>query len=317
MDNGTVAIKKVIRVDSKEEIKNSIFQLLDDMLKNGSILIPSNARILIKPNICLVKSFESGTTVDPFVVKCLVDWLIANFDVKHVYIGEADATALDIDLAFKVLGWEEVFQGYKNVELLNLSKDELVNVVLDNGLYFKNLDMSKSFMDADFLISVAKLKTHTMTTITGILKNQYGANPVKIKSKYHSKLDRVICDMNRVRLPDLCLVDGIIAMEGQGPVSGIPKPVGLLIAGDNAVATDHACARVMGFNPKKISHLKLAADQGLGTINYRVIGTSINDIATKFKLVDSWKKFITKVYQSNVLQRIPLWKTLTSKLFRS
>lgn len=82
--------------------------------------------------------------------------------------------------------------------------------------------MSKTYMDSDFLISLAKLKMHTITGITCVLKNQFGANPQKRKIHYHSNLITVIHDLNKVKLPDLCLVNGIIGMEGNGPVDGTP-----------------------------------------------------------------------------------------------
>src|SRR5574341_956580 len=246
-----IGIAKVTQPLNKSEIKINLFNLLDELKNSSKINISRKANIFIKPNICLVKSYETGATVDPFVVKCLVDWLLQNYDIETISIGEADATLLNIDVAFKVLGWEDAFNHYSNVRLLNLTKDEYIDVDID-GLYFKNLKMSRAYMESDYLISVGKLKTHTMTGITCILKNQYGANPIKYKSQYHPRLDDVICDLNTVKQPDLCLIDGVIAMEGAGPISGIPNPLGLLIAGNDAVAVDHACARIMGFKPHKI-----------------------------------------------------------------
>ena len=313
-EKNIVGIAKVKHPQNKSEIKDALFNLLYQMNERGKIKIPSNANVMIKPNICLVRGYETGVSVDPFIVKCLVDWLLQNYDIEGITIGEADATELNVEVAFKVLGWEDTFNQYSNVKLLNLTKEELVNIEI-NGLYFKKIKMSKSYMESDFLISVAKLKTHTMTGITCNLKNLYGANPIKNKAQYHPHLDEVICDMNKVRLPDLCLVDGIIAMEGAGPVSGIPNPIGLLIAGNDAVATDHACARIMGFNPNKISHLKRAVKQKLGSTDYEVFGERNEDVRTKFEFVPLWKSYATGIYQNKFINRIPLWKKLLVKIF--
>lgn len=311
-----VGLAKIKHPQNKSEIESALFNLLDQMKKKNEINISKKADIMIKPNICLVRGYETGATVDPFIVKCLVDWLIQNYDIELITIGEADATELNIDIAFKVLGWEDIFNHYPNVRLLNLTKDERVEVEL-NGLYFKNLKISKTYMESDFLISVAKLKTHTITGITCNLKNLYGSNPIKNKAQYHTHLDEVIFDLNKARLPDLCLVDGVIAMEGAGPVSGEPNPAGLLIAGNDAVATDHACARIMGFNPNKITHLNEAVKQMLGSTDYEVFGERIEDVRTKFKFVSSWKKIVTSVYRNKFINRIPLWKTLLVKIFRA
>ena len=315
-EKNIVGIAKVKHPQNKSEIKSELFNLLDQVKKRGKIKIPPKASIMIKPNICLVRGYETGATVDPFIVKCLVDWLLQNYDVETVTIGEADATELNVEVAFKVLGWEDTFNQYSNVKLLNLTKDEYVDIGL-NGSYFKNLKMSKSYIKSDFLISVAKLKTHTMTGITCNLRNLYGANPIKNKAQYHPHLDEVICDLNKARLPDLCLVDGIIAMEGAGPVSGAPNPIGLLIAGNDAVATDHACARIMGFNPNKISHLKLAVKQKLGSTDYEVFGERIEDVRTKFEFVPLWKRLAVAIYQNKFINRIPLWKKLMVRIFRA
>lgn len=314
-EKNIVGIAKVKHPQNKSEIESALFNLLAQMKQRGKIKIPPKASIMIKPNICLVRGYETGVSVDPFAVKCLVDWLLQNYDVETITIGEADATELNIEVAFKVLGWEEMFKEYPNVRLLNLTKDGLVDIDL-NGLYFENLKMSKSYMESNFLISVAKLKTHTMTGITCNLKNLYGANPIKNKVQYHPHLDEVICDLNNVRLPELCLVDGIIAMEGAGPVSGAPNPVGLMIAGNDAVATDHACARIMGFNPQKISHLTLAVKQKLGSTDYEVFGERIEDVRTKFEFVPRWKTIVTGIYQNKFINRIPLWKKLLIKIFK-
>ena len=315
-EKNIVGIAKVKHPQNESEIKNALFNLLDQMKEKSKIKIPPKANIMIKPNICLVRGYETGATVDPFIVKCLVDWLLQNYDVKTITIGEADATELNVEVAFKVLGWEDTFNQYPNVKLLNLTKDEYVDIDL-NGLYFKNLKMSKSYMESDFLISVGKLKTHTMTGITCNLKNFYGANPIKNKAQYHPHLDEVICDLNKVRLPDICLVDGVIAMEGEGPVSGASNPVGLLITGNDAVATDHACARLMGFNPNKISHLKLAMKQKLGSTNYEVFGERIEDVRTKFEFEPLWKRLAVAIYQNKLINRIPLWKKLMVRIFRA
>ncbi|MEN6552818.1 MAG: DUF362 domain-containing protein [Methanobacterium sp.] len=315
MAKNIIGIKKVNELNNQSEIEEKVYDLLDQMKRRDFLNIPPNANIMIKPNVCLVKCCESGTTVDPFIVKYLVDWLLNNFEVNKIIIGEADATQLNIDVAFKVLGWEEIFSAYPKVELLNLSKDEKVKVEI-NGLHFKEIEMSNKYMSADYLISVAKLKTHTMTYMTGILKNQYGANPIKYKLQYHEDLDNVICDLNNVRIPDLSLIDGLIAMEGKGPVSGIPKPMGLIIIGNDPVATDNACARIMEINPKKISHINLSAEKGVGIPNYEVFGESIENVKKKFTIVSTTEKFLGFMYSNKLIHRIPLWKNVLKFVFR-
>lgn len=312
-EGNIVGIVKISKLQNKEEIKNCLENILNTLKEKNKVNIPINSNVMIKPNICLVKGYETGATVDPYIVKCLVDWILKNYKVKSIIIGEADATQLNIDLAFKVLGWEETFAGYQNVKLLNLSKDDLIDLNL-NGLYFKNIKMSRTYMESDYLISVAKLKTHTMTGITCNLKNIYGANPIKYKAQYHKNLDSVIYDLNKVKYPNLCLVDGIIAMEGPGPVNGIPKPTGLLIAGNDVVATDYECARIMGFNPKKISHIQMANKQKLGSSQYNAFGDSIDIKEYNFAFYPFWQKIIVNIYNNKFLFSIPYMKKIIIKI---
>jgi uncharacterized protein (DUF362 family) len=156
--------------------------------------------------------------------------------------------------------------------------------------------MSTHYIESDVLISVAKLKLHSITGMCGVLKNQFGAYPKKYKARFHRRLDDVITDINQVRVPDFCLVDGIYAMEGNGPISGKPKPSGLLIAGNDAVATDHACARLMGLNPNNVSHLQLAIRRHLGHRDYQVLGTAVQDVSETFDRNPFWKRIIERVY---------------------
>lgn len=308
-----VGIEKINQISNKNEIEKKIFNLLNNYQDRNPLKIPKNGIVFIKPNICLVKGYETGTTVDPYVVECMVKWLNQEYDIKKIIIGEADATELNIDLAFKALEWENIFSKYPNVQLLNISKDEMVDVHL-NGIYFKSLKMSKSYMQSDYLISVAKLKTHTMTGITCNLKNIYGANPIKFKAQYHKKLDDVICDLNKVRIPDLCLVDGIIGMEGEGPTCGVPKPCGILVIGNNPVAVDHLCAKIMGFNPKTISHLRLAAKENLGDFSYDLIDDKFKNTEIKFDFIPFSKKVIQKGYNNfKVLKKLHIRNPIIEK----
>jgi len=297
MKDSLVVIAKIEQIRNRAEIRNAITGMLNDMKVKDKIKIPLQAKVMIKPNICHIQGYETGATVDPFIVECLVEWLLKNYDVKIITIGEADSAELNADIAFKVLGWEDTFKQSPKVHLLNLTKDEYVKTKLD-GLYFKELNMSKTYMESDFLISIAKLKTHAMCKITCILKNQYGANPVKHKGRYHEHLSQVIYDLNKARLPDLCIVDGIIGMEEDGPISGTPKPAGILVVGDDPVATDHACARIMEINPNKVPYLRLAMKKDLGSSRYEMFGEKIEDVKTKFKQgTPLWRRMIRGGYK--------------------
>ncbi len=280
-----VSITQTHDIDNPAAIKAALYELLGHL--QPVITMPQKASVLIKLNLCLIKGHETGTTSDPFVVRCFVEWLLEHHDPAEIILAESDATHLSADVAFQVLGWDQYFRDIPRTRLLNLSTDEQITVELD-GKYFNRLEMSRTYMTADYLVSFAKLKTHTQERITCTMKNLFGSWPEKVKIIYHPVLDKVIYDLTKVRVPDLCLVDGIIAHEGAGPVDGLPKPLGLLIGGTDPVATDHACVRVMGFNPRQVPHLQLAMRNGLGSAHYTVLGQPITSVQTRFEFIPTW-----------------------------
>jgi uncharacterized protein (DUF362 family) len=291
MANGTtrVYIEPVENIFLYDTIKKKMYDILGQMRE--SITLPAQAKVMIKLNLCLLKGHETGATVDPQVARAIVEWLLEHYDIQKIYLAEADATHLGADMAFQILGWSNLFKDIPKVVLLNLSNDEAVPVP---SMYIKQLKMPKTMMDANFLISLAKLKTHTQQKITCIMKNQFGAIPYKYKVIYHPMLAQAIYDATAARVPDLSIVDGLIAMEGNGPTNGIPRRTKLLLASKDAIAMDHCCARIMGFRPMSISSLRLAAKHKLGDINYEIIGNPPNPLNLKFKFLPKWKEILKK-----------------------
>jgi uncharacterized protein (DUF362 family) len=282
-----VGIIKVQDIDDDTQVRIKMYELLD--LFQDYIQVPANAKVVIKVNLCLLLDSETGATVDPRLVRFLSEWLMERHSIREIIVVESDATALSADRAYYGLGWDLVLAGLPNTRYLNLTKDEKVKVALD-GFFMKEFEMSKTFMEADYLISFGKLKTHSMQGMSGIMKNQFGALPEKLKVVYHPHLAEVICDLVRVRPPDLGLVDGLIAQEGPGPVSGTPRLMRLIIGGTDALAIDHACTRLMGKDPRKVPHLKLASKHHIGTAHYDTLGCCIEDFAEDFAFIPRWRQ---------------------------
>lgn len=296
-----MGIRKIKSFKHHDIVEKSIFTILDQLKAESRIRIPSRAKVMIKPNICSVAGYETGATVDPFIVKCLVKWLLENNDIDKINIGEADATTLNASIAFKALGWERTFADFENVNLVNLSKEKKTCVKL-SGLLFENLNMPNSYIKSDFLISVGKMKTHTLCGVSCILKNQFGSNPFRLKFKFHKMLSEAIHDMYKIRPPDLCLLDGLIAMEGDGPIAGTPKPIGTLLVGNDAVTVDLASIEIMGFKLRHVPYLKLLLEQDPGKFDYEIFGEKLNKIKTRFSFRPFWKRTILKIYQRSLQQ---------------
>jgi uncharacterized protein (DUF362 family) len=289
-----VSVQKIQNIDDANEIKDKFNSLMEDII--GPLKHKKIPKIIIKVNICYLKGPETGITTDPVLVRWLCEWLFENCETDKIYVAESDATHLNAQIAFKALGWETIFGDMEKVELLNLSKDEQIEFKL-NGLFFKKVNIAKTVFDADLLISFGKLKTHDAQQITCIMKNQFGILSEKLKMNYHSNLAEAIVDCVRIRPPDICLVDGLIGHQGPGPVGGIPILSRLLIGGTDAVATDMVCAQLMGINPLKVPHIRIAIKNEIGLKDYEVLGVSIKDGCVKFQTIPLWKRCVQTMYR--------------------
>jgi uncharacterized protein (DUF362 family) len=128
----------------------------------------------------------------------------------------------------------------------------------------------KDVLDADVYISLAKMKTHGMTMLSGAVKNNYGLLAGAQKSWYHYYSERpevfaeILIEMYRLRPPDLVIMDGILAMEGYGPCSPESRRVNKVLAAADAVALDTVMARMMGFRTDEVPYLRIAGERGIG-----------------------------------------------------
>ena len=148
-------------------------------------------------------------------------------------------------------------------------------------------------VEADLIVSMPKLKTHHWMGLTAAMKNLYGTLPGLIygwpKNVLHyAGIPQTVVDINASLPPRIAIVDGIVCMEGDGPILGTPKPMGLLAIGLNPTAVDATLARITGFDPYKVPYLELAEGR-LGPISPRAIpqrGERWQELASPFSFVD-------------------------------
>lgn len=197
---------------------------------------------------------------------------------------ESNSSGKQIKTAFKNLGYTQLARTYRengyNVVLTSLSTVPLTTILLD-GISLKRVRLPTVLIQPNFFISLANAKTHSLTQITGVLKNQFGCLPEKEKYLYHKHIDKVIVDLNRIIKPDLCVLDALYGLEGV--LAGRKRKIGIILCGRDPVAVDASLARVMGFNPSKINHLTLAAKQGLGCLTPEVMGEEMASVMIKFR----------------------------------
>jgi uncharacterized protein (DUF362 family) len=129
---------------------------------------------------------------------------------------------------------------------------------------------------------VAISKTHYLSFITGVLKNLFGVLPRKDQSFYHPKINEVIVDLARIIRPNLNIVDARIGVEGWNGLK--TRKLDAFIVGHGAVSVDATMARIMGFDPEAIRHIKDANDYDLGPISPSVVGESVDSMRVKFNV---------------------------------
>lgn len=269
----------MIRSQSKDSIY--VFKTVNDqdIAKNvaagldalGNLGLTSLSKVVIKPNLCSIKSPETGTTTNPLVVEAVIRYLQSKYGVADISIVESDGTQVLADLAFKLLGFEALSKKL-NVKLVNLSKSIRTEKNFPQNAVIKRMKYPVMFSEGVFFISIPKIKTHSDCFMTCALKNQYGCIPYWRKTIYHSRLNEVIVDVNAVFPANLVVVDGMIAMDGhKGPTDGVPVRLNTLIFGRNSVSIDHYVATIMGFNPKKIEYIVKSKKRGLGSYDYTVV----------------------------------------------
>jgi len=248
--------------------------------------------VLVKPNYINSKHPSTGVTTDSRVIEGVVKFLKERKVANDIAIGEGSGLS-DTFQAFKVAGVDEVARRW-NVRLVDLNKDEFVEVRVPNPLNLKKARVAKTAFDSA-IISVPKLKPHRSAIITLSLKNMMGALASKGSMHMGTSLSANIADLASVLKPSVAVVDGIIAGEGH-ETSGNPVEMGIVIAGTDPVAVDAVGAEVMGISPAEVKHLLLAEEKGLGT-------SKLDETTVLGEPVERVKRRFRRSLQSRVLAR--------------
>jgi uncharacterized protein (DUF362 family) len=272
--------KSTVAIVKGERGHEPVFKALD--LVDYKSCLTGYKKALIKVNFICNETWDSGATTDPMVVEAII-MKLKDLPLE-VFVVESDATMTNADKAYEATGMKEMCQR-NGVEFLNLryQKDK-VKVPIPNCETLSSIKVPRIITESA-VISAAKMKTHMATKVTLGMKNMFGLLPDKMKFKFHAQgISKVVVDVNTVIKPALTVIDGFVAMEGHGPTGGTPVKMDLIIAGKDVVATDATAARVMGFDPAEISHIRTAAQKGLGNIdNIEIVGSKLEEVKRVFK----------------------------------
>jgi uncharacterized protein (DUF362 family) len=248
-----------------------------DML-GGLKGVKKNDLVVIKPNVCFPKNLENMIITDPRVLETVINMVKKR--TKNVLVVESDSHSGTAEKRAIDTGVMDVVKKC-DAEFLNLSLDE----VEEHKVVDLTIQIPKTVLRADYFINLPKVKTNSFVLISVAMKNMFGIIASKRKSQFHSRLSDVLVYLNQAVRQNLIIADGIVAMEGLGPIHGRPVNLGLIISGKNPFTVDAACCHIMGFNPYAVEALWKAHQQGLGEIDASKIcflGENIESIKGKF-----------------------------------
>jgi uncharacterized protein (DUF362 family) len=254
-------------------------------------------RVLLKPNLV---EYERGSCINthPLVVAgAAVAMLRAG--AASVAVGEGPGHRRDIEYLLVSSGLYDQLKDLR-IPFVDLNHDDVSPVRLKSWFTgLQSMLLPVSVLSADLLVSVAKLKTHHWAGMTCGMKNLFGVVPGAVygwpKNFLHIHgISESIVDLNAAIRPGLTIVDAVVAMEGDGPIMGSPRPLGFIAIGTDAVAVDATCARVIGFAPGRMAYLKSAATF-LGNLDEARIdqrGEASARYRTRFAVVESQRRLI-------------------------
>lgn len=221
-------------------------------------------RIVLKPNLLAGRGPERAVTTHPSVFRAVVrTFADAGGDLQY---GDSPGFGKTETIAGKA-GLASVARDLR-ISVADFQHGETVS--FPEGDLIKQFTVAKGVLDADGLISLPKMKTHGLTRMTGAIKNQFGCIPGTLKAEFHARLpnadlfSRMLVDLNRFLRPRLFVMDGIVAMEGNGPQAGSPRPMNVILLSEDPVAVDATTCRLMKLNPALVPPIVHGARQGLG-----------------------------------------------------
>jgi len=254
-------------------------------------------RVLLKPNIVEYYSAHRVNT-HPALVAAAVN-AFRQAGAREVSVAEGPGHRRDMELLLDLSGFTDMLQQEK-VPFVDLNLDSVAPVELPaNHSGLGRLLLPETVLNADLVVSMAKLKTHHWAGATLSLKNMFGVVPGAIygwpKNPLHwAGIGESIVDIATAVQPGFAIIDGIEAMEGDGPLYGDTVEAGVIVMGDNLTATDATAARLMGIVPERLGYLALMQGHG-GTTNeahIQQIGEPLENLRRDFRVLESlnWTK---------------------------
>jgi uncharacterized protein (DUF362 family) len=249
-------------------------------------------KVLLKPNLV---EFDPATCINTEVsVVAAALEVFHTLGAAEVLIGEGPGHRRDTYSLAEMARYRSEIPKFDSV-FVDLNRDDVspIQGFADRGeIYLPN-----TALRADLIVSLAKMKTHHWAGATLSMKNFFGLVPGSVygwpkNELHHVGIPRSIVELSRIFRRSFAIVDGIVGMEGNGPIQGTPKPCGVLVMGSDLPAVDATCCRIMGIDPSRIEYLQMASDTIGITEETRIQqrGEPIRAVRTNFSLIESFRQ---------------------------
>ena len=253
----------IVKCDSYEPIKvTQAIRNTINLLGGITSFVKVGSRVLVKPNLLMSKDPVYGITTHPEVVRAVIH-VLKEINCK-IIVGDGPSVwgkyIENVNEVYDITGIKKVCQD-EHVELVSFDKRRMRN----------KFPLTVALDECDYLINLPKFKTHEFTLITGAIKNLFGLVSGTYKTELHknyfepSEFAKILVDIYQEALPALTIIDGILAMEGDGPATGgKTRQLNLLLGSSDCVAIDTVMAKIMGIDDYEVLTTKEAALRGLG-----------------------------------------------------
>jgi len=250
-----------------------------DLIGGIQTFVKKGGRVLLKPNLLYGKSPEKAVTTHPSILRGVIEIVREAGGIP--FIGDSPSVGSLIRTAEKA--------GIRAVaDEMKCSLVEFNRPVLPpkrGGKIFKQLEIDQTVLEAEVIINLPKLKTHSLTLLTLGVKNLFGCIPGPRKALWHLKAGedrktfaKILVDVYQIIQPSLTILDGIVGMDGSGPNSGRPVPLGLILASGDSLSLDQIVCDLLGIARKSLLTNRVAFEQGMGKDGIDVLGERVEEV---------------------------------------
>ena len=260
---------KVILLPCEEYEEENIYTLLKkalELLGGIESLIKKEEKILLKPNLLKRAEVEKAVITHPVVVGAFAR-ILREKGYQNLVLADSCGHGTT-KAVIKGTGMDTYLEKY---EIPAIDYSQGISVKYPQGVQAKEFVIPKELLESDCVISLCKMKTHALERVTGAVKNSYGFIYGFHKAKGHTlypsadSFARMLVDLNKYVAPRLYIMDGIVAMEGNGPGSGDPTPMKVMLVSKDPVALDSVFCRLVHLKPEMVPTNYHGEKMGLGT----------------------------------------------------